>query len=395
MFYVDTAPCSYLDPWSASFEDRFKSLCAASRRVSYIYEHADTSTFRYRVYNMVQVISRLGSDTSASYFFYHERAHFHKIIDNSDVIVICRTRYNAFLDELVLVAKSKGKKVLFDVDDLIFDTKYTQQILRTLDQPLSDPHQAWDHWFSYIGRIGAAFRMCDGAITTNEFLARKLQEFHPVPVAIVPNFLNQEQLKLCEEIYSGKLAADFKRTERIHLGYFSGTPTHNLDFEILEDDLADALTNDGRLHLLIVGFMDLRGRLASMADRIDFYPLHDFINLQRLISLVEINLVPLQENDFTNCKSELKYFEAAAVGTISIASPTYTYGRAITDGENGFLARSTQWGEQISRAISRIDNYAPMAVQAHDAALEKYAWYHQYPALEAALFGRESFQHDL
>jgi len=36
---------------------------------------------------------------------------------------------------------------------------------------------------------------------------------------------------------------------------------------------------------------------------------------------VEIVIAPLQENVFTNCKSELKYFEAAIVGTIPSYSP--------------------------------------------------------------------------
>ena len=57
--------------------------------------------------------------------------------------------------------------------------------------------------------------------------------------------------------------------------------------------------------------------------------------------------MPLQYNAFTNCKSELKYFEAAVVGTQTIASPMFTYARAIRHGENGYLAQAHQWADRI------------------------------------------------
>ena len=72
------------------------------------------------------------------------------------------------------------------------------------------------------------------------------------------------------------------------------------------------------------------------------------MNLQRLIAEVEINISPLQNNLFTNCKSELKYFEAAIAGTITVATPTYAFSRAIVDGENGFLAKAYRLGRQAA-----------------------------------------------
>ena len=71
----------------------------------------------------------------------------------------------------------------------------------------------------------------------------------------------------------------------------------------------------------------LRAAAARVPERIEVCPLQDFVNLQRLIGEVEINIVPLQDNAFTNCKSELKYFEAAIVETVTVATPTYTFSR--------------------------------------------------------------------
>jgi hypothetical protein len=60
--------------------------------------------------------------------------------------------------------------------------------------------------------------------------------------------------------------------------------------------------------------------LATLKDRIEVVPLQDFINLQRSIVEVEIHIAPLQDNVFTNCKSDLKFFDAAICGILTLAS---------------------------------------------------------------------------
>ena len=63
---------------------------------------------------------------------------------------------------------SAGKRVLFDVDDLVFDPRYTHLIMQTLDQVV-DEAGLQAGLAGYRGAGDAA--LCDGAITTNAFLA--------------------------------------------------------------------------------------------------------------------------------------------------------------------------------------------------------------------------------
>src|SRR5271155_3547971 len=49
-------PLPYNEPWKASLEERVRMLGSGDRRVAYVYENPDTSTFRYRVYNMVEAL---------------------------------------------------------------------------------------------------------------------------------------------------------------------------------------------------------------------------------------------------------------------------------------------------------------------------------------------------
>jgi len=390
MFVVDVPPVPYADPWKESYEERLAALARGRRRVAYYYERPDNSTFRYRVYNMIQALGESKHGVSAAYFTQSELDSFADVVDLADVVVLCRSLYSDKLNHAITKARSKGKRVLFDIDDLVFDAAYVHLLLHTLDQDLGHPN-VWDFWFAYVGRIGATLSLCDEVITTNNYLASRIKDYCGKPVSIIPNFLNREQMDISLRIFEEKKKRGFARNEKIHLGYFSGTPSHDKDFEIVSSTLVDLLAIDPRLCVLVVGFMDIKGPLQNYTSRIICYPLHDFVNLQRLIGLVEINLIPLQDNVFTNCKSELKYFEAGIVGTVSVASPVFTYARAIQDGQNGYLARSFEWYEKLAALVDKVESgssYPAMAQKAFCDSEQKYGWYNQADLIERVLFSK-------
>lgn len=385
MFTTRLPPVPYSDPWIKPLHDRIKALASGKRRVAYFYEQPNNSTFRYRAYNMVQVLNEgTNRDVSASYFFLDDLHLIDEIADIADLLVICRSRYCQRINQLVTKFKIRGKRVLFDIDDLVFLPGYAHQIIRTLGQDTAHP-EVWDYWFAYTSRMGEALRLCDGAITTNDYLAARITEFSGLPVSVVPNFINQEQLILSEILFRGKQVSGFSRDDKITLGYFSGSPSHNLDYAIITSALEEVMENDPRVELKIAGYIEAGPSLSRFSNRIRYQPFHDYVNLQRLIGSVEFNLMPLQSNVFTNCKSELKYFEAAIVGTLSIASPSHTYASAIKDGENGYIAQAHQWASVIQRAIKNIATYPDTAETAHADALSKYAWFNQRETILNAL----------
>ncbi|MGV2288745.1 glycosyltransferase [Trinickia sp. YCB016] len=385
MFKINTSAVSYSDPWIIPLHERMKMLMRGSCKVAYFYEEPNNSTFRYRAYNMTQVLNDEGAgDVSASYFFLSDWPKIDEIADRADILVICRSRYCHRVNQLVTKFRRRGKRVLFDIDDYVFDTSYAHLIMNTLAEDLDDSAK-WDYWFSYISRLGQALKLCDGAITTNNYLAEKIAAFSGLPVSVVPNFMNKEQLSYSDDIYKAKQASGYARDNKIHLGYFSGSPSHKLDYEIIASALGDVLEKDNRVEVMVVGYIEIGPTLSKFGSRVNRQPFHDYINLQRLIGSVEFNLMPLQSNVFTNCKSELKYFEAAVVGAVSIASPSYTYAKAIRDGENGYIAQAHQWASVIRRAIDSAESNRSIVESAREDARSKYAWFKQRQAIVDAL----------
>lgn len=386
MFAIKVEPQPYYsDPWDWSFADRLKRLSTGHRRIAYFYEKPDYSTFRYRVYNMIQALEASGNETTASYFCYADLERARSIIEKADVLVVCRSRYTSEIDRLICSAQSKGKKVFFDVDDLVFDPSYVNLVVTSIDQDISKPH-VWDQWFAYIARIGATLRLCDAVIGTNSYLAEKIKEFSGKETKVVPNFLNREQIHISDTIFQTKSDSGFERKGELCIGYFSGTPTHNKDLRIATSALRHILETYSNVSLRIAGYMDLDDDLWDYRSRVNFVPFQDFINLQAVIGGTEINIVPLQDNQFTNCKSELKYFEAAVVGTVTIASPTYSFASAIEEGANGFLANSYEWIDKLRVVIESYDQLSELLHRAHDYARQKYGWFNQCKCIEQALF---------
>lgn len=384
MFILNEAPTPYSDPWLIPPEVRLRRTRCGSQRVAYLYQEPDNSTFRYRVYNMIQALESR-PELSATYFTGDELAPLLQALDRIDVLVVGRYRYTHDLNHLISKARDYGKRVFFDVDDLIFDLDYLHLIVTTLDQDVTYPG-LWDTWFAMIGRLGATLKLCEAAITTNEYLAERIRRFADKPVFVIPNFMNREQLLISQRIYQQKLQGGFARDGRIHVGYFSGTPTHNRDLDLAASALHRLLLKNPQVVLRVVGYMELKEPLRELADRIERLPFQDFINLQRRVGEVELNLMPLQDNEFTNCKSELKYFEAGIAGTVSIASPVFTYRQGIKEGVTGYLARDYEWDSKLGEALDRLGDYRVMAEQAYADCEQRYAYYHYTDLIAETLF---------
>ena len=176
----------------------------------------------------------------------------------------------------------------------------------------------------------------------------------------------------------------------MHIGYFSGSPSHARDFRVAAPAIARLLKRDRRVTLRIVGFLELGDEFSGLADQIQLFALHDFMNLQRLIAEVEINIAPLQDNVFTNSKSELKFFEAGICGTPTVATPTFTFRNAIRDGDNGFLALAHEWDDALRRAVALVDDieaYKSLADRIVKEAKAVYGWDQHAASIERAVFG--------
>jgi glycosyltransferase involved in cell wall biosynthesis len=335
-------------PWEKPLTSRLAELRPGTLRVAYVYERAEPGTFRYRCYNMAQAINLAKSDMSASYFFLQDLLAIDRLSDYADVLVLVRVRYDSDVERLIRSFRLAGKPVLYDIDDHIFTLEATPLLVASLDQGLTRFGRV-EKWVGVVGRIRHSLQEVDGIITTTAFLADTLREQFSAPVAVIPNFLNTEQWEYSRTLRSSRIAPP---PDAPVIGYFSGSASHNRDYQIAEEGLAHILDRYPKARLRIAGYLEAPNSLHRFAHRIDRLPFMDFLGLQKAISEVTVNLSPLQHNAFSYSKSELKYFEAAAAGVLTVASPAPVFISAITHNHNGYLADGLSWPDVLEHALS-------------------------------------------
>ncbi len=371
MYRLDINHQENITPWEIPLSDRISYMLQKDDRklCVIVYEQADTSTFRYRGYNIYQVMKE-SSSWKTVYFFLDELESILFHLNQIDIIVLSRTRWSQKIQRFIDKVKDSETKFLFDTDDCVFDLNRLPILMNTLNVAEHEPD--YDYWFSYVSRIGFVAEQADGYISTNPFLGNVLKTKYNKESYVIPNFLNKEQISFSEQCLA--LKSKTKPDSKFVIGYFSGTPSHYNDFMIVYNDVMDLMKRYSDIYLHIVGFMELTEEMRPFvkAGRLKQIPLVDFITLQKLVAEVDVNIVPLEVNEFTNCKSELKFFEAAIVDMVTCASPNYTYKHAIEDGVNGFLCSQTEWYDTLKRIyLKQIDTEA-IIKNAHTDVMNRY-----------------------
>lgn len=343
-------------PWDIDLKTRINFLRKAKQhgqRIGILLCTApDASTFRYRCYNFFRA-SELSKTWKLHYFSLSEITAVTELLcdDCCDVLVYSRLKpWSYALDELAYLAHQHGILVVNDLDDCVCGQTYLKEMFNNVAPDSIDV----DYWINTSAQFELVSQVCDAFLTTNDFLGQILSSTHNhKPYFVIPNSLNQEQID-----YSGfirrrkqhRRTTDNQATSPYFLlGYFSGSATHAADLEVIYPELVHLLLEHDDIKLRVVGKMqfDQIGRKLIRAGKIELYPVVDFLELQRLISEVDINLAPLNDNTFTNCKSELKFFEAAIVDTPTIASPTFAFAHSIQNQTTGYLCRPGEWTPQI------------------------------------------------
>ena len=360
MYRFDSSPQVVSDQWILPLEDRLVLFRRQNFRVAYYSHRPNTSSFRYRAWNMANMLNKFCADVSASWFFGIDGIALEDVIKDADILIIHRSGYSSHLAELIRLCRINDTKVLFDIDDFIFEQSEIPMLLNTLDVVnRSETHledQDWEKWLGTAASMKLAAKMCDGIICTTEYLASKAELYLDLPVLVIPNFLSDDQYQYSHELFDLKNQNDFKRDSFFDIGYFSGTPSHNRDFAITVGAFDALLSERDDVRLNVVGFLDLPEYFVQKHSRnINRLPLTNYLDLQRLISKVEINIAPLQQNSFTHGKSELKFFDAAAVGIPTIASPTISMLSTIKHNKTGYFAENHEWHQRVSHLIDNFE----------------------------------------
>lgn len=277
-------------------------------------------------------------------------------------IILYRCAESPVILKMVQIAKETGKPVLYDMDDLVFDTRYTNQLAYTKQLSVFRKKQYDDNVQSY----GRLLRESDVAIASTARMKTELNRF-VTTVIMSENQVSDEVIAWSDHA----LQTVAKDEQKIIIGYFSGSITHNENIAMIQDDLARILSDYSQVYLMIVGHLDIPDCLLPFQSRIIQQPYVAAEQLPALIRSVDINLAPLVSSVFNEAKSAIKYIEAALVEVVTVASDIGAFQQVMTHGQTGYLAQQN-WYAVLSEVIEAPESRQRVAKNARAHVLAQY-----------------------
>lgn len=296
---------------------------------------------RYRVLHQIEEL-RLSGAVCEKVFFEDIDLTME---ENYEAFVFFRCECTEEVERFIHKAQADGKKVYFDIDDLVIDTKYTDQIpfvqeLTPLNRKLFD---------ASVMRTGKTLSLCDAAITTTETLAEELGKVAPV-VYINRNAASKRMVECAQRALDQKKE---NNDSMVWLGYFSGSLTHNQDFEMIRPALARILQEYQKVGLILAGELNASDTLNKFGNRIVKKRATGWQELPNLLIQADVNLAPLEDTLFNRAKSEIKWIEAALVKVPTVASKVGAFEKMVEDGTTGVLCENTEnsWYEALELLV--------------------------------------------
>ena len=302
----------------------------------------NSQSYRYRVLNQIEQLNTGSFEYDELFYLNLESS----MVLNYRFFIFFHCPWTEKIEQSILLAKSLNKKVLFDIDDLIFDTKYTDQIQCIKNLNINEK-KIYDE---EVIKIGRTLKLCDSVITTTETIANELTNYLN-NVFINRNVASEEMWKLSQDALIKKI--NKTNNENIIISYFSDSITCSSDLYILEPVLRKILSEFKNVKLLFLGGTKISNFLIDFSERIVQQNYTDWRELPEIISNVDINIVPLEKNIFNEGKSENKWLESSLVKVPTIASNLGAFQQVIIHNETGLLCSDmNEWYISLKELIS-------------------------------------------
>lgn len=212
--------------------------------------------------------------------------------------------------ELINKYHKLGLKVIFDIDDM-WVLPHDHYLYKVYQQ------------YKIKEQTEEILKAVDLVITTTKVMANKISKFNK-KVEVIPNCLDLED----EQWQSNKIKSDLKR-----FSYIAGV-FHSKDISIIQQPILKAYRHNLNAMFVLGGYNDnkdynfyesvMNGNKFNLNkySRLNALPVHEY---GKAYNYTDISLIPLQNNIFTECKSEIKLLEAGAHKNVAIVSNVLPY----------------------------------------------------------------------
>lgn len=302
----------------------------------------DGAPLRYRAQFPAEALTIAGVEAVV---LHYSDPRVERAMTQADVIIAYRVPATERIVQLLDRARTAGRVVIFDVDDLIVDPDVLDEIpaLRILEDDEAKL------WVEGVRRYRTTLEHCDAFMGSTTALVDAVGS-----ATGTPSYRKQNAYGLQLAQLSDAALRSPRRSGPLRVGYLSGTKTHDEDLRAVLPALVEILGRHQDVELWLGGHLPSDPRLDPFGDRVRRLPFVQWFELPETLRQLDVNLAPLADLDrFNEAKSAIKWLEAALVGTPTVATASGAFREAITDGHDGVLVTHPgTWVDAIDALLS-------------------------------------------
>jgi glycosyltransferase involved in cell wall biosynthesis/Flp pilus assembly protein TadD len=299
----------------------------------------------YRIDQKVEQLQSLGY--SVTVYMENEIDQYLANIYKFDAVIFYRLPGLARLIFAINRSKELGITTYYEVDDLIFTTDFPDNL---------DSYAGLINMEEYAGlKLGIplyrnAIAACDYGIVSTTPLAAELSKI----VAKGKAFVHRNAFGRIHELLASRTPKSH-HNDRVVIFYGSGTKAHKEDFQqLVEPALVEIVRRHReRVKIVLAGYIVMTDQLESIRDNLEIFKINWSIEeYWAILQNTDINIAVLKQSLVSDCKSELKWMEAAMFGIPSIVSGTSTYCEVIEPGVTGLICNtSEEWTSALDLLV--------------------------------------------
>jgi glycosyltransferase involved in cell wall biosynthesis len=274
-----------------------------------------------------------------------------------DIIVVQRLhnwREYYVIDRL----KRQGKKIIYDIDDNIFNIDASNPVAHLMQ---TDQLEAAKGIMSIV----------DVITTTTDMLRQQLG--FPEKTVVIPNAIDMD------DGYPTEFTPPEGEFRQI---LWMGSATHGVDWLSCVDAIDRVLKENDDVRLVLIGYLPdcVRDSIANESKpwwegRVVYDSFKDVETYVAMTKQLRANcaIAPLQNTEFNQGKSNIKYLEYSASCIPVVASNVIPYANDIIHGKNGYLASTTdEWYESIMELLNSEEKCSQVVASARDTVNEMF-----------------------
>ena len=239
--------------------------------------------------------------------------------------VVLQRESNEYTLSLLSILQKMGKKIIFDMDDLLINVPEFLSI--------------HDHSMHVKPYLEEALRMSDAITVTTERLKTQISSFNK-NVHVIPN---------CASTVHNPIHHSSANKATILLG---STDTVRIEFIL---DVFKKLSQIEYYDLKFIAIGPPAKKLISSGLNVEKHPIMSHEQFKAYITTLNncIGVIPLDDSLFSSCKSVIKYLDYSLAGIPTICSNVPPYSDVIKNNITGVLCQNeeNEWYESICKLI--------------------------------------------